>query len=129
MDKETILNYVTETPGNTNRAVLESMLDSMGEGSEKFIVTFSLNDNEWSADKTLQEVFDAWNSGKKVFGAKYTGMGYTYFPLTEASAPAVTFTYIYGHASNAITIETFTLVFTTSGVVYHKSILTDSETA
>lgn len=28
MDKNTILNYVTETPGNTNRAVLESMLDS-----------------------------------------------------------------------------------------------------
>ena len=29
MDKETILNYVTETPGNTNRAVLESMLEGM----------------------------------------------------------------------------------------------------
>ena len=29
MDKDTILDYVTETPGNTNRAVLGSMLDSM----------------------------------------------------------------------------------------------------
>ena len=27
MDKDTILDYVTETPGNTNRAVLGSMLD------------------------------------------------------------------------------------------------------
>ena len=32
MDKKTILDYVTETPGNTNRAVLESMLDSIDEG-------------------------------------------------------------------------------------------------
>ena len=30
MDKNDILDYVTETPGNTNRAVLGSMLDSMG---------------------------------------------------------------------------------------------------
>ena len=34
MDKDTILNYVTETPGNTNRAVLGSMLDSLDSGSE-----------------------------------------------------------------------------------------------
>lgn len=33
MDKKTILDYVTETPGNTNRAVLESMLDSIESGS------------------------------------------------------------------------------------------------
>ena len=36
MDKDTILNYVTETPGNTNRAVLGSMLDSMGGGNVGF---------------------------------------------------------------------------------------------
>ena len=34
MDKDTILNYVTETPGNTNRAVLKSMLDSLDGGIE-----------------------------------------------------------------------------------------------
>ena len=34
MDKNTILNYVTETPGNTNRAVLRSMLDSLDGGIE-----------------------------------------------------------------------------------------------
>lgn len=32
MDKDTILDYVTETPGNTNRAVLGSMLDSFASG-------------------------------------------------------------------------------------------------
>lgn len=36
MDKETILDYVTETPENTNRAVLGSMLDSMGGGNVGF---------------------------------------------------------------------------------------------
>lgn len=38
MDKNTILDYVIETPGNTNRAVLESILDEYvsesGEGGE-----------------------------------------------------------------------------------------------
>lgn len=33
MDKETILDYVTETPGNTNRNVLKSMLNSFSDGS------------------------------------------------------------------------------------------------
>lgn len=32
MDKNTILNYITETPGNTNRAVLGDMLDSFAGG-------------------------------------------------------------------------------------------------
>lgn len=38
MDKDTILDYVTETPGNTNRAVLGDMLDSFagGGGSSDF---------------------------------------------------------------------------------------------
>ena len=35
MDKDTILNYVTETPGNTNRAVLSGMLDSMSGGDSE----------------------------------------------------------------------------------------------
>lgn len=33
MTKEKILNYVTETPGNTNRNVLKSMLNSFSDGS------------------------------------------------------------------------------------------------
>lgn len=32
MDKDTILDYVIETPGNTNRAVLGDMLDSFAGG-------------------------------------------------------------------------------------------------
>lgn len=33
MTKERILNYVIETPGNTNRNVLKSMLNSFSDGS------------------------------------------------------------------------------------------------
>lgn len=39
MDKNTILDYVTETPWNTNRAVLSSMLDSI-EGGVEMITLF-----------------------------------------------------------------------------------------
>ena len=45
MDKDTILDYVTETPGNTNRAVLGSMLDSMGGGG--------------SSSSVIQLIFDS----------------------------------------------------------------------
>lgn len=37
MDKETILDYVTETPGNTNRNVLKSMLNSFSDGGSSGI--------------------------------------------------------------------------------------------
>lgn len=33
MNKEAILDYMTETPGNTNRNVLKSMLNSFSDGS------------------------------------------------------------------------------------------------
>ena len=41
MDKNDILNYVTETPGNTNRAVLSGMLDSMSGGGRSSSITNS----------------------------------------------------------------------------------------
>lgn len=43
MDKNTILDYVTETPGNTNRAVLGSMLDSFaGSGANLHTATLTI---------------------------------------------------------------------------------------
>ena len=64
MDKDTILDYVTETPGNTNRAVLGSMLDSIeggGSGGNVVVVTFNAtgsNDNYTitSASHSVDEV-------------------------------------------------------------------------
>ena len=40
MDKDIILDYVTKTPGNTNRAVLGSMLDSMVHMRTQKVVIF-----------------------------------------------------------------------------------------
>ena len=56
MDKDTILDYVTETPGNTNRAVLSGMLDSMSGGG--------------SSSSVIQLIFD---SHRQQVGTNYTG--------------------------------------------------------
>ena len=68
MDKETILNYVTETPGNTNRAVLGSMLDSMGRDgavqSQIIVKLLAQVDNfGFSTDKSFSEVVECINNG------------------------------------------------------------------
>lgn len=54
MDKNTILNYVTETPGNTNRAVLSSMLDSIEGGDGGGLSTASV---EFICSSMLYEVY------------------------------------------------------------------------
>ena len=82
MDKDTILNYVTETPGNTNRAVLGSMLDSIGGGgeSEMFMVTITPDSNIGSVtsgtmDKTYDEIVEANESGKFIIAFIQIGNG------------------------------------------------------
>ena len=98
MDKNDILDYVTETPGNTNRAVLGSMLDSVGgtdlpavtsddngkvltvvdgtwdkaentSGSDLFIVTFL---SSTTVDKSYSEIYSAYQAGK-IIAFNYSG--------------------------------------------------------
>ena len=72
MDKNTILDYVTETPGNTNRAVLGSMLDSLsnsGSGGGSFCI--NLINNESLLDKTWKEIHDAIENNQFVFIRRY----------------------------------------------------------
>ena len=87
MDKNDILDYVTETPGNTNRAVLGSMLDSMGGGgsdSNTIIVTVSSPDPYTTvASMTSLEILDAMSNGKIIVMEK----GGTLFPLIDAEHP------------------------------------------
>ena len=67
MDKNDILDYVTETPGNTNRAVLGSMLDSMGGGeSIPLIVNMSVNSEGYTLDKTFGEIRIAYEAGRVI---------------------------------------------------------------
>ena len=73
MDKQDIINYVTETPGNTNKAVLGSMLDSMsgGEaasGSDVEVVSITMMPAGATLDKTYIEIDEAYKSGKMIFG-------------------------------------------------------------
>ena len=72
MTKEEIIEYVMETPENTNPNVLEGMLDelvnSSGGGSMPFYVTFSgdSSDSTAACDKTFAEVKEAYDAGKVI---------------------------------------------------------------
>lgn len=67
MDKDTILDYVMSSPENTNRAVLSSMLDSMGGGEMSSILivnqTYDYDNSRRILDKTWKEIDDAVRSG------------------------------------------------------------------
>lgn len=66
MDKDTILNYVTETPRNTNRAVLGSMLDSMSSGGDEMLVvglTAQTGSYDFTTDKTYDEIAESIYNG------------------------------------------------------------------
>lgn len=58
MDKNTILNYITETPGNTNRAVLGDMLDSFagGGGGDLTTATLTLNGSAYIQAPMCQDI-------------------------------------------------------------------------
>ena len=65
MDKNDIIEYVMNTPHNTNRAVLKGMLEDIsGDGGTSMIVRM---DSEGVADKTWQEVYDALTNGTSVY--------------------------------------------------------------
>ena len=69
MDKNDILDYVTETPGNTNRAVLGSMLDSIGGESGNMLIgnLFKNANDKYTIDMTFKQVEDTIQNGKLLF--------------------------------------------------------------
>ena len=60
MDKNDILDYVTETPGNTNRAVLGSMLDSFTGGGGTNTLVVGVDPETYTLDKTWNEINNAF---------------------------------------------------------------------
>ena len=95
MTKKEILDYITETPGNTNRAVLGDMLDSFGGGSgggdnSPYIVDIHYGEkngrNASLFSKTFKEVYDAFMAGKIVLLS---------YPLEEDGYPAGSYKFYY----------------------------------
>lgn len=86
MDKEDIINYVMETPENSNPAVLRGMLDSYsggggsgggGSGGGVFWVTFTYDESHglFSTDKTPTEICEAASNGVLVRGRMTDPLG------------------------------------------------------
>lgn len=68
MNKNRIINYVMETPGNTNPAVLSTLLDE--NNSNKFFVTLTLtSDSGGTMDKSNAEITEAFNADKTIYFA------------------------------------------------------------
>ena len=79
MDKDTILDYVTETPHNTNRAVLNSMLNQLGGGGGGAYV-FVPTGSPMVLDKTFAEIKAMLESGVVLYALEIEGSG-VYSPL------------------------------------------------
>ena len=72
MIKKEILDYVMNTPGNTNYSVLKSLLDREGGGASSVLVCNVVKGDYGyrSLDKTWQEIVDALLTGVPVY-ARY----------------------------------------------------------
>lgn len=71
MSKKDIIDYVMETPGNTNKKVLGRLIDEVegGGGTGLFVVEEVIddeNENIHKLDKTFGEIVDAYLSGNHV---------------------------------------------------------------
>ena len=65
MSSEEILDYVMNTPGNTNYAVLKSMLNELeNSGGGGTVKPFIIEYNFSYTDKTFDEIKEAFLSGK-----------------------------------------------------------------
>lgn len=96
-----------EKLNNLEEGVQEALA---GDGNEKFVVTFTHNGDSVSADKTIAEISEAYNSGKEVIGTTNAdGFGVAYFPLTEfINGFQATFTRVSCGSSNII-IKAYTI--------------------
>ena len=73
MTKEEILNYVMDTPKNTNRMVLNDMLDEFSNSSSPAGgLVININEAD-SMDKTWKEIHDAFSTGQSVIASEVDG--------------------------------------------------------
>ena len=62
-----VINYVMDTPGNTNPNVLRSMLEK-SSGNNRFVVTLTPTEDDFSGvmDRTPQEITAAYHEGRRI---------------------------------------------------------------
>jgi hypothetical protein len=76
--KQDIIDYVMHTPENTNRAVLQSLLDNFSGGSGTYIIKLIPDETpvayrDGVLDKTLPEVMAAIQEGKSIVIEEQSG--------------------------------------------------------
>lgn len=109
MDKEKVIEYVMNSPQNTNRAVLEGLLDS-GESEAKILhliydestSTYSIDESEYYIIDEAKSVYSAENLNIQVYdsyhnfliGALYTERDYRGTPngFLDIEYPSMTYT-------------------------------------
>lgn len=65
MDNDKILDYVMNSPANTNPNVLKTMLDSGGSGGGVLVIEATGSYEEgYTLDKTYKEISDAFKAGE-----------------------------------------------------------------
>lgn len=73
-----VINYVMDTPGNTNPNVLRGMLENSSD-SNRFVVTLTPTEDDFSGvmDKTCAEITAAYEAGKDIWlDIDATALGY-----------------------------------------------------
>ena len=113
MDKDKILDYVMNSPANTNPNVLGSMLEGMSGGdNEPFVVTFSQPEfgGAAMADKTYAEISEAFLQHKAVYGLLDRANSMLVYSLQGELNPAgITFRHIGPYVNNGV-VTSFTLI-------------------
>lgn len=117
MTKQEIIDYVMNSPANSNRAVLKGMLDSVAEASggrlRVNIASSDQTEGTITYDKTWQEVHDALESGMDVTYQYPNGM---YFRIFAAQS--------FPHLGYAIMAEVLKSVDTTPTLVADGTVFT-----
>lgn len=133
MTKEEILDYILQTPENTNRRVLSDMLDEFSSGgsggnSDIFIVTYTDDENDegtLTCDKTLAEITAAMEAGKIIIAKEYEVGGNNGAYLTYSLGhfvpedSEVTFTSIREHYKSSQSTHIF--VHTITHEIYNEA--------
>ena len=95
MTKKDIINYVTETPQNTNPAILNTMLDQLSSGGGGGVEPLIVKEGETIGsttylDKTFGEIIDAFKAKRPVYYYREQeydyDIAYDYDPIVKVQA-------------------------------------------